>query len=291
MAEAFGLRVRECMSLNPLASDCRDMLQVVHGTKGGLPRAVPFDSDPASRLRQRDVLERAKLMASKHPKGLLCRPGLSLQQNIWHFYDVLKKVGVTRKMLGVTAHGLRHQYGGRKYEEISGHRTPVSGGMPAQVSEETQAADLLARREVSRAMGHFRDDVTKAYVGSIPTMSRERKKRVADWVNLTEGNNRFQEVLKKYGVNSAWLGGRFASGLDVTPTERVRLFVAPNIPLAPGALVGLSKDLSDTLSRGVDVSEHHMAGPPDDCLEIFVRSKSESAFCEGRELGKLENKR
>lgn len=42
---AFGLRMRESLQLDPRAADCGDVLRVVHGTKGGLPRDVPFDSE------------------------------------------------------------------------------------------------------------------------------------------------------------------------------------------------------------------------------------------------------
>ena len=271
MCEAFGLRVRESISIIPRASDYGDMLQVNYGTKGGLARSVPFDDDPITSAAQRDVLERAKVMASRHPKGLLARPGHSLAQNVKHFYRVLEKAGVTRKQLGVTAHGLRHEYAERQYEQISGYETPVSGGMPIEVTEEVQKADLLARRKVSRSLGHFRDDVTKAYVGSIPMMSRERKKRISDWVNLTEGSERFQAVLKNHGVTGAWLGGRFATGLEVTAGEPIRLYVRGAQPMGTEILAKLGLELESAAARGFDVSEISEHIMQRNCLEIFVR--------------------
>jgi hypothetical protein len=172
---------------------------------------------------------------------------------------------------------LRHQYAAETFEDLTGFATPVSGAMPLVITPEIRAADLQARRDVSRLLGHFRDDVTKSYIGSIQLMSRERTKRISDWVNLTEGNIRFQEVLQRYGIEKAWMGGRFASGLEVTPAERIRLYVKASGRLPDDGLDGLHANLSQAVSRGVDISEHIKDCAPEDCLEIFVRPVREVA--------------
>ena len=127
---AFGLRMKESIQLNPQAADCGTFLRVVHGTKGGLPRDVDFEDDPVMREWQRDVLERSKLYAAQNRRGTLSIQGKRLDQSKAHFYYQCRKVGITRDQLGVTAHGLRHQYAARRYARLSGMGTPVSINAP-----------------------------------------------------------------------------------------------------------------------------------------------------------------
>jgi integrase len=271
---AFGLRMRESLQLDPRAADYGDVLRVVHGTKGGLPRDVPFDSDPAMRQWQRDVLERAKLMAAKNPKGLLARPGYSLEQNIRHFYHVAERVGITKAGLGVTAHGLRHQYAARRYKEISGLDVPVSAAAPLHITEEVREADLAARTAVSRELGHFRPTVTQAYVGSLSMLERQRGARIRQWVQLTEGNPEFCKALAAAGVSQAWLVGNFAAGAEVAPAEKLRLVVATaqRSPLQEQVRVELRCKLNQIVQRDVALYEYlGQSNPEDDALELKLR--------------------
>jgi site-specific recombinase XerD len=270
---AFGLRMSESLHLEPRGADYGEVLRVVHGTKGGLPRDVPFDQDLGTRAWQRDVLERAKLMAMENRKGQLTRDGFTLQQNKDHFYYVLKKLGITRKDLGVTAHGLRHEYAARYYEQVTGQSTPVSGSLPGAVSDEILEADKEGRRRVSRVLGHFRPDVAKAYIGSIPMMEKMRKKRVAQWLDRTEGNVNFVQALTDAGIGDAWLGGRFAAGKEVDADEKLRLIVRRKDGKALTAIqrASLNEALTPLLSRAVDLSDHVQAGEPDDALALSLR--------------------
>lgn len=263
---AFGLRMRESLQLDPRAADFDDVLRVVRGTKGGLPRDVPFDSDPATRKWQREVIERAKLVAAKNPKGLLARPGYKLDQNVQHFYYVLRRVGLTKKKLSVTAHGLRHQYAARRYEQLSGLGAPVSAVAPSQITEEVRAADRIARKTVSRELGHFRDDVTQAYLGSLSMLERLRGARIKDWIQLTEGNPEVLRALATAGVTHAWLAGSFATGVEVGCNEKLRLVVATaqRQPLDTTVRMELRQRLNVLIGRGVTVYEHLVSGDPDD---------------------------
>jgi len=270
---AFGLRMRESLRLDPSAADLGNVLLVVHGTKGGLPRTVPFDADPAMREWQRDVLERAKLMAEKNTKGLLARPGYTLDQNVNHFYYVVRRVGITKRDLGVTAHGLRHQYAARRYKHFSGLDVPISAAAPQQINEEVREADRQARRTVSRELGHLREDVPQAYVGSLSMLERKRGARVRQWVQLTEGNPEFCKALATAGVGHAWLAGNFARGADVGPTEKLVLIVATaqRQPLAGSARAELRERLNQIIERGVTIYEHLDAGEPDDkVIELHI---------------------
>ena len=270
---AFGLRMKESIQLNPQAADCGTFLRVVHGTKGGLPRDVDFDDDPVIREWQRDVLERAKLYAQQNRKGTLSIQGKRLDQSKAHFYYQCRKVGITRDQLGVTAHGLRHQYAARRYARLSGMAAPVSKNAPLHVTDEVRSADLAAREQVSRELGHFRPDITQAYTGSLPMMEKGRKQRIRDWVQRTEENTEFQAAMKDAGIVSVWMGGRFALGLDVDASEKFRLIVqtASRQPLDSDALFMLNQRLMGMYDRGIDLSEHFAADRPNDVFELMVR--------------------
>jgi site-specific recombinase XerC len=270
---AFGLRMKESIQLNPQAADCGTFLRVLHGTKGGLPRDVDFDEDPAMREWQRDVLERAKLDAQQNRKGTLSLQGKRLDQSKAHFYYQCRKVGITRDQLGVTAHGLRHQYAARRYARLASMAAPVSKNAPLHVTDEVRNADRAAREQVSRELGHFRPDITQAYTGSLSMMEKARKQRIRDWVQRTEENTEFQAAMKDAGVVSVWMGGRFAMGLAVEASEKFRLIVqtASRQPLDGDARVMLKQRLMGMYDRAIDLSEHFEAGQPDDAFELMVR--------------------
>lgn len=270
---AFGLRMKESIQLNPQAADCGTFLRVVHGTKGGLPRDVDFEDEPVMREWQRDVLERAKLYAQQNRKGTLSLQGKRLDQSKAHFYYQCRKVGITRDQLGVTAHGLRHQYAARRYARLSGMGAPVTRNAPLIVTDEVRSADLAAREQVSRELGHFRPDITLTYTGSLPMMEKGRRQRIRDWVERTEENAEFQSAIKDAGVESVWMAGRFAMGLEVDSTEKFRLIVQTvnRQPLEGDARFMLKQRLMGMYDRAIDLSEHFEEGVPDDAFELMVR--------------------
>lgn len=79
LQNCFGLRVNEALSYRPLESERADGVMVNLGTKGGKGRFVPFLKDEAKAARQRDVLERAKAWAQKHPKGEMGYARMSIE--------------------------------------------------------------------------------------------------------------------------------------------------------------------------------------------------------------------
>lgn len=155
LMQVFGLRLKEAVSIQPVLADHDDCIMVDRGTKGGRPRLIPIDSDA-----KRAVLDAAKKLM-KRPTQNLCRPGKRLHQEIAHHYYVMRKVGITAKNLGVTPHGLRHQYLNDKYEEIAGHPSPVRGG---EVVDKER--DELARAIAMQHAGHGRLSIGSAYYGS-----------------------------------------------------------------------------------------------------------------------------
>jgi integrase len=168
---AFGLRRKEALMFTPQcavvqrediprsqhASDRYAVfLRIERGTKGGRLRFVAIRNS-----EQRAAIERA-LRFAPHVSSHLGHPGLTLQQSLKRFDNVMRKAGVTRKQLGVTAHGLRHQFAQELHVELTDVRAPVRGG-DGCVDPETLKAALL---EIAHQLGHNRPQIVNAYCGS-----------------------------------------------------------------------------------------------------------------------------
>ena len=83
-------------------------------------------------------------------------------KSLKRFDNVMQKAGVTKKQLGVTAHGLRHQFAQEFHVELTDVQAPVRGG-DVCADPETLKAALL---EIARQLGHNRATISNAYLGS-----------------------------------------------------------------------------------------------------------------------------
>lgn len=153
----FGLRAQEAWQLRAKENDEGKMLHVVFGTKGGLAREVPIETDA-----QRQVLELAKSLANR-VTGSLIPEQLSLAAWRAHFYRLCRKHGIARKT-GVVPHGLRHGFGNDMYEKLTGRKSPVRGGDPPLPEEREK--DRAARQQIAKVYGHGRRKVSSAYLGT-----------------------------------------------------------------------------------------------------------------------------
>lgn len=154
----FGLRVKEAIMLRPaVAHNADGVLVVREGTKGDRERSIPIESDI-----QREVLERAKLVADKKT-GFLGKRGKTVTQKLRRFYYVMEKCGITLNEAKVTAHGLRHQYMHDSYIKLLGDVPPVKGG---DISKLDKFKYHLATQQLSERAGHTRVTISSAYYGS-----------------------------------------------------------------------------------------------------------------------------
>jgi hypothetical protein len=171
MMIAFGLRRKEAVMFNPHAAEVPahalpagyppseryvSFLRIKRGTKGGRLRFAAVRSDD-----QREALNEACALAHG-PRGHIGRPGLTLKQSLDLFSNVVRQVGLTKKELGVTPHGLRHQFAGDLYFDIAHVRAPVQDGAPLI----NAAAMKDAYRQVAQQLGHNRPQISNAYLGS-----------------------------------------------------------------------------------------------------------------------------
>lgn len=234
----FGLRKNEALHIRPHEADRGTHLNVVDGTKGGKPRSVEFSTDAGKSQQQRAALERAKQLAAGHPRGILAIGGLRLQQSRNHVNYVLRKFGITRKGLGITQHGLRHQFGCDLFSELTGLPAPVLARAPAAAYEQQAAGVLAGRRTLSRQMGHERTSITGAYTGSVQQMQRSAQERLRTW------REAFARVCTDFGelqVLDAWIVGS-STGLPWSTGEPLQLCL--RVPPATLARPSLAQDLA-----------------------------------------------
>ena len=162
---AFGLRRRESLMCKPIRADQGEYLSIEtnDGPKNGRARMVPIDTD-----QKRAVIDRAKAMVKfadmRLGELLRDRNGnvLRLEQAVNYFTKVLQKCGITKRGLGVTAHGLRHQFANDQYELDLGQASPVRGGAGGSTPEA-----IVARQKISLDLGHTRVSITSAYLGGL----------------------------------------------------------------------------------------------------------------------------
>ncbi len=156
MSRAFGLRLTESLLIKPRSAHSGDALRVEEGTKGGRTRIVPIRTET-----QREVLERAKKMGDRTARGNLVPPRRTPSQARQRVYYLCRKHGITKAELGVTVHGLRHEYANDRYEEVSGTPSVVRGS--SEILD--RAAEQEALRAVSNELGHARLAITGSYLG------------------------------------------------------------------------------------------------------------------------------
>ena len=164
---AFGLRVEESFLLRPQdAVRSQDFLNVTHGTKGGRARFVPLEFKYA-------VLEEAARLINPYT-GTTMRHGLTKKQWRNLYYRVLKNHGITDKGLGVTSHGLRHQYLQQMYERITSVPAPVKGS-DERADRDTHRA---AMQRVVEAAGHSRASKANAYLSTYRVQAAKQAPKV-----------------------------------------------------------------------------------------------------------------
>ncbi|MBZ0145515.1 MAG: integrase domain-containing protein [Rhodocyclaceae bacterium] len=158
----FGLRVKEAIEFRPLHAVIENgaAIEVREGTKGGRLRHVPLDTEEQMR-----IFRWACAIAKKSPSGRIRWPDMTWRQAQNHFYHLLRyRLKISRKEVGVTAHGLRHGYAQTKYRQLTGGLpTPIEGGAIGLIDRNTHQTASIS---VSRALGHSRTAVTAMYYGS-----------------------------------------------------------------------------------------------------------------------------
>lgn len=206
----FGMRVKESLRLQPHQADGVDRLLITKGTKTGRPRQLVFN-DFDDEVEFRRVLDQLKQEVPA--KAHLAWANLTLKQAQMKIQYIARKVGITKKQLGVTLHGLRHEFTIAQLEELTGQKAPVRGGVVINYR-----ALSAARLKITQALGHNRLKVTGAYYGSFLSLEREQMRA------CTRSWDRIELVMKDVGQlitgngvdNLFWIGARTQGARNAT---------------------------------------------------------------------------
>lgn len=233
---AFGLRVEEVVMMRPAIADQGRVLIVSYGTKGGRARVVPIET-----THQRDLLERAKAIASGNAKGILTdRASQKFHKARTRFYYLAKKIGLTQKRLGVTPHGLRHEYANQTYQMLTGVPAPVLGG-PRLPKDQDEAARL----EVAERLGHGRVSVSAAYLGSHVVMERMYRHNLLALAQAFK-DEAVRAAIAGAGITRLQVVGDLAEGKDVG-----RVAVCAWEGASPHVHPEINDELTKALSRAL----------------------------------------
>jgi len=212
MMEGYGLRPNEVAQIVPADSDKGDHLMIWRGTKGGKERRINFSTIPEKAAEQRRILDKAKQLASHHPKRILAIPGLSLLEMKNRMLYLARKHGVSRDGLGITLHGLRHQFACNLFTELTGLPAPVLKKVAPEVYVRSAAKVQTAMLEIARQMGHERAPIAHAYTGSPAGECKRANSQLKTWSDaLAKCKEDFESAL----VAEAWIVGSCAKGLPV----------------------------------------------------------------------------
>jgi len=163
---AFGMRIEESFSL-PVARTIREMLKkgdgrivVDKGTKGGRPREVPVQL-------QMHVLTEALKYANART-GSTTPDGYTIRRWREHYNWVMRKHGITKGNLGITSHGLRHEWLQAFYKTLTGFDAPIKGS--------DERPDIETHREAMKvaieAVGHSKPSKTGMYLSTDAAMNK-----------------------------------------------------------------------------------------------------------------------
>lgn len=162
LARTTGMRLREAIlaDLPRLQREAEKLgrINIQDGTKGGrsgasAPRWIEADEAVKAALQLAD---------QKSPTGsrnLLARDesyAAFVQETVRPARETLYEHGVKG------FHELRAAYACERYEQLTGHNAPVSGGQCCRLDRDL---DQQARQQISIELGHNRIDVVSAYIG------------------------------------------------------------------------------------------------------------------------------
>jgi len=160
MERAFGLRKKEVLLIKPWKADKGDKLELISAiTKNGRYREVGI-RDGAYGEMQRRVLEYAKDKCRRFQS--LGWPELSFKQAEQRYYGLNRQIGLTKQDAGMTGHGLRAGHA-EDIMLLRGMLPATLGGTTRMAGEQTRKA---ARYDASRTLGHNREIIVSAYVGT-----------------------------------------------------------------------------------------------------------------------------
>lgn len=166
MGLVFGLRKKEMLRVKLWRADQGSYLEIDGSVaKNGRQRSIWMEPGTAG-VFQRAILDDVKRLCKK--TETLGWPGLTYKQSENRFYTYAKKIGLTKDVMGVTAHSARAEY----MESMAlarGLVPPTLGGKADQMKKDDRDKILL---DLSKLAGHGRINVVGAYIGSFKRVAQ-----------------------------------------------------------------------------------------------------------------------
>ncbi|MDG6898078.1 integrase [Actinobacillus delphinicola] len=156
LQEQFGLRREESIKFQPEYADKGDHIILKQSwCKGGRPRTIPVET-----FEQRMLLDEITIFCKNQNSPSLIPKDHS-------YYNQLKAYEYLTTTMGeIKNHGNRHQYAQDIYEKLTGMKPPVRGGKTyREMTKEERDIDRQARLEISKRLGHNREEITAVYLG------------------------------------------------------------------------------------------------------------------------------
>ena len=154
MQRAFGLRREESMKVRVAWADRGTYLKLEGSwTKGGRERTVPIRTEA-----QRELLDRVRTLTGN---GSLIPAGSTYIEHLKLYENQTAAAGLEK------LHGLRHAYAQERYAEITGWPAPIAGGPSSEelAKDGKREKDKAARLQISRELGHSREQISVVYLG------------------------------------------------------------------------------------------------------------------------------
>ncbi len=153
LQQAFGLRREEAIKFNPSYADKGDHLYLKGTwTKGGKARTIPLTN-----VHQRNVLNHIHSLVGS---ASLIPAHKNYIQQLRIYERQTANAGLNRM------HGLRHAFAQERYQALTGIKAPAAGGPEKnKLTPHQKTIDFQARLQISKEMGHEREQITAVYLG------------------------------------------------------------------------------------------------------------------------------
>jgi hypothetical protein len=150
---AFGLRREEAIKFQPSYADQGDHLRLKPSwCKGGRAREIPIRTP-----EQRQLVDECHQLAGSGSLVPAERTYIE-QRRVYERHAA--RAGLSK------LHGLRHAYAQARYRELTGLDAPACDGPSSrQLTPQQRDLDMRGRLQISRELGHEREQITAVYLG------------------------------------------------------------------------------------------------------------------------------
>lgn len=225
---AFGLRRREVLFCKPWAADRGQYFRVYDGEggKGGRGRDIPIETS-----FPRQIIDYVKSRTGKTKQLGWEYDGnggpTNLEKNLCRYDNLARRIGLTKRGLGITPHGLRAQFAENEALRFAFVPATLGGTTSELTAEELE----LKQGWVSQSMGHKRIVITAAYWGILVCKpSAEEQKRfeavIMDGVRALDRLGQTQRAPEEYRTDADILRSVLEEqeGIEVTVSQAYHLW-------------------------------------------------------------------